>query len=73
MTSQITNLITRDSSNLGTTQAGDASYDVVVKRDANKPQRHLPGAVGDEGYPPADLGPHEMFLVALDRTIISTV
>jgi len=73
MTSQSANLAAGDSSDLGTTKAGETSHDVDVKRDPSKP---------DDTYQ-EQTAPRiifllisvlmTMFLVALDRTIISTV
>ena len=73
MTSQTVHSTAGDSSDLGTTQAGEGSYDVAVKHDTSKP---------DDTYQEQSATRvtfllisvlMSMFLVALDRTIISTV
>jgi hypothetical protein len=73
MTLQSANSAAGDSSDLSTTQAGETSHDVAVKHDMSKP---------DDTYQELS-SPRTilllisvfmtMFLVALDRTIISTV
>ena len=73
MTSQSANSAAGDSSDLDATRAGEVSHDVAVKRDLSKP--------GDT-YQEQSVTRNilvlvsvfiSIFLVALDRTIISTV
>ena len=77
-----------DSSDLATTQAGKTSHDVAAKENPSKPDNPKPGNPQPGNPQPGNPQPKQSttmtilllvsvlsstFLVALDRTIISTV
>jgi hypothetical protein len=72
MTSQNANSTAGDSSDLGTKQAGEASYDVAAKGDTSKPDAYEEQSAMRIALLLISVL-LSIFLVALDRTIISTV
>ncbi|KAK9358832.1 major facilitator superfamily domain-containing protein [Lipomyces starkeyi] len=72
MTPQSANSAAGDSSDLGTTQAGETSHDVAVKRDLSKPDYTYQEQSATRIIFLLISVFMSMFLVALDRTIIST-
>ena len=73
MTSQTPNSTVGDSSDLDTTQTGEASYNAAVKRDTSKPNETYREQSAARVTLLLISVLMSMFLVALDRTIISTV
>ena len=73
ITSQTASSTARHSLDLGTTQASEASYDVAVKRDTRKPSDIYQEQSATRVTLLLTSVLMSMFLVALDRTIISTV
>lgn len=73
MTSQTANSTVEDSSDLDTTKTGEASYDVAARRDATKPNDTYQEQSATRVALLLISVLMSMFLVALDRTIISTV
>ena len=73
MTPQSANSAARDSSDLGTIQAGETSQDVALKRDLSKSGDTYQEQSATRIVFLLISVFMSMFLVALDRTIISTV
>lgn len=73
MTPQSAKSAAGDSSDLATTQAGETSHDVAAKRDPSKPDDPQQKQSTTRTVLLLISVFLSMFLVALDRTIISTV